>query len=114
MAKKPEAPAAPKAPTKTKVFVVRVLDKGVLMSVDEFAKNVFSARFAVGDRVLLHGYFGGAPTGRAKLLRKEALWVSTWAWSRGAEDPARILEPLSLEPAPEITPAVLNLVDKTG
>ena len=101
----PSAPAAPAAPGKTKVFVVRALGN---LGVEAFAKDPFSARFAPGDRVLLHGYAGGEPTGRAKLLRREALWVATWAWSRGAEDPARILEPLSLEPAPGFSPT-LNL-----
>lgn len=101
----PKKTSAPAAPGKTKVFVVRALGD---LSVDAFAKDVFSARFALGDRVLLQGYAGGEPTGRAMLLRREALWVATWAWSRGAEDPARVLEPLSLEPAPGFSPT-LNL-----
>lgn len=97
--------AVPAAPGKTKVFVVRFVGE---RSVDAFAKDPFSARFAPGDRVLLHEHAGGEPTGRAMLLRREALWVATWAWSRGAEDPARVLEPLSLEPAPGFSPT-LNL-----
>jgi hypothetical protein len=109
----PSAPSAPAAPGKTKVLVVKVLDHGTIPMATAFEKTETAAKFAQGDRVLLHGYAGGEPTGRARLLRLEGIWINSWYWSRGAEDPARILEPLSLEPAPGFSPTLNLMVDKS-
>jgi hypothetical protein len=63
----------------------------------------------VGDRLFLQEW-SGAPTGRARLVKVTALVDGsagsepTWGWSRGAEDPSKVLGGLSLVPEPDQFP----------
>jgi hypothetical protein len=97
---------------KDKTYVVRAWDDGVLMTPIAFAATAFAGRFLPGDRVFLQGWYGGAPTGRARIIRRliGEGWSGTWAWSRGAEDPEKALAGLSLRSEPDVFP-VIGLAD---
>ena len=108
------APTAPSPPVNvspdappSKTFVVRVWDAGVLPRNNDPLAPELAKRLSDGDRLFLQGWNGGAPTGRARLMRLErGQWEHSWGWSRGAEDPTAALAPLSLKPEIDVFPVV--------
>lgn len=109
----PSAPAPAPAPSSARVFVLRVLGSVLSSGRLDLSGELepLAKRLQVGDRLFLQGR--GAATGRARLVRVTEVSASaatvehSWGWSRGAEDPARVLAPLSLCPAPEVFPVLV-------
>jgi hypothetical protein len=99
-----------------KTYIVRVWDEverafsGAFPMTFLGGFEALASKLRIGDRIFLQGWSSGGPTCRARLAKvlggAGGQWAmeTTWGWSRGGEEPEKLLAGLSLKPEPDQFP----------